>query len=90
MMELMLEPAASLPPGRLFSLRLEPGRIADLRALLRLLEDPPVAAAASGRSSRNSRELDRLALTISHYARARIEGRLKPGGLRVEVEYSLR
>jgi hypothetical protein len=89
-MALMLEPAPKPSPGRLFSLRLEPGRIADVRALLRLLEDPPATTAASGRSTRSYRDLDRLALTISRYARARIEGMVKPGGLRVEVEYSLR
>jgi len=89
-MESLLGPAPVPLPGRLFALWLEPGRIADVRSLLRMLEDPPTTAAMTRGRRRASRRLDRLALTINRYARVQIEGKIEPGWLRIEAEYRLR
>jgi hypothetical protein len=78
-------------PTSLFTLRVQPGRIADIRTLLALLERQPASmAAVSSARSYQSRELDQLAAMLSRYALIRINGELAPPGIEIEAEYKLR
>jgi hypothetical protein len=71
------------PPTSLLTLRVQPGRIADIRALLALLERQPA-------SSSHNQELDQLSAMLSRYALIKLDGELAPPGIRIEAEYKLR
>jgi hypothetical protein len=94
LMERLLSPKLqSAPPGRLISLRIEPGRLADLRAALKLLDEkaPPSSPWGYGYSRRSrSDELDRLANLVSSAAVLALDVSLAPPVLRVEMECLLR
>lgn len=80
------------PPTSLFTLRVQPGRIADVRALLALLERQPASMTAVSSSARRYRnqELDQLSAMLSRYALIQLDGELAPPGIRIEAEYKLR
>jgi hypothetical protein len=80
------------PPIDLFSLRVQPGRISDIRALFVLLESQPASMTAVSPSVRRYRneELDQLSAMLSRYALIELDGDLAPPGIRIEAEYKLR
>jgi hypothetical protein len=90
LMESLLD--AAKPPGeRLLSIHLEPGKVADLRSLFKLLEDQPATPSPWGyHGRRQAEELDQLANLISSYAKLRLEGRLRGAEVDLELEYRLR
>jgi hypothetical protein len=90
----LMEQLLAKPPtagDTLVSLRLEPGRLADVRAALKVFDAPPAPATPWGYRPRSRNDdLDQLAHLISAYALLRIEARAVAPGVQINAEYRLR
>jgi hypothetical protein len=90
----LMEQLLAKPPtagDSMVSLRLEPGRLADVRAALKVFDAPPPPATPWGYRPRSRNDdLDQLAHVISAYALLRIEARAVASGVQIDAEYRLR
>lgn len=92
LMDVVLAAPSRAATDEVLAIQLEPGKVADLRSLLKLLEDQPATPSPWGGyyGRRQAEELDQLANLLTSYARLRLAARLKGAALDVELEYRLR
>ncbi len=92
LMESLLGAAPPVAEDQLLAIRLEPGKVADLRSLLKLLEDQPASPSPWGGyyGRRQAEELDQLANLLSSYAKLELGARLRGALLDLSLEYRLR